>query len=158
MSNNFDIQITKEQERRAINTPLEIQGKEKFITGPMTFGGSKAAPNGSFSLKVTSSMLNDVEADRAELREAYMETFDKCCDVLFADVDRRRRENAGEDIAKGEGQTNLLDQIDEMKNAAKGGTPQDPGEPDGGAVVKKVGRPKKSTATGTVAAKKTAEA
>lgn len=117
---NTDIKITKRQEAFDIETMVEIQGKEKHITGPMTFCGSKKAPNGSFALKVTSSMLNDSEADRAILREAFMDTFDECCDRLFDNVDQRKREAAGEDIEAGTGQVNLLDQIDEMKTAARG--------------------------------------
>ena len=137
--------ITKRQGQYEIQEDVEVSGDVKSITGNLTVGHGKI-PNGSFSLKVTSSLLSDQPSDKKAVLDAFAAAAEEAYDSLFDKIEavRKGREEAN-------GQLTITSQIDALKAEANAD-----GEPAPKDEDKQPAKPK-NKARKTAAAKPTDE-
>lgn len=111
--------ITSRQKGFDIEAEVEIQNETKYITGTMTVNTAAAVPNGSFTLKVKSSLITDVPRDRKALERAFLDAFREAAfgeNGLFVQCTGAHDLKAG----KNPNQLTLVGSADKLKQAAKG--------------------------------------
>lgn len=99
-----------------IDIPEEINGDdEKVITGNMTFLPKKTRGDGSFSIKITSSMLSRVTKERKAVLKAAFEAIEQGYDNLL-----NMKEEYEEGILSANGQTHLQAELDASTAPSEG--------------------------------------
>lgn len=150
--------ITPRQKAYDIEEEVFINGEDMLITGNMSFHPTASTPNGSFTLKVKSSLLTDNAKDRKRLEAAFLTAFRDAAfgdDGLFAKID-------GANDVKKSGNPNQLSMkgsFDTIKKAAAGSDgPEDAIVVDDKPVKKKAPAKKAAAKSDTAAPEKKATA